>query len=240
MSCLCIIMENSENPPMVGQYPVARPVVCLDHGVPFLVPEFFDVSLTIANRCVGQRSTCTPPTSHQSRCGSPSFIAHPFFVPAALLVHHCHNRSGFGLLLDQFGDVAHTSDVGRPNLLHSELSHVSSCCVQFCRVQVQCAVFGIEELFLVYPFVGIQRTYPIWFSPCHKCWMQTPKRGAQMTCLQSLGCEYTRLLVSYALDDDPKGMPHSSATTNVNSSICKMFIICHRVISIVLPSSIHR
>ena len=39
---------------MVRHYPVARPVECLDRGVPFPLPEKINVSLTVAYHCLGK------------------------------------------------------------------------------------------------------------------------------------------------------------------------------------------
>ena len=56
-------------------------------------------------------------------------------------------------------------------------------CAQICRVQFQCPVFGIEELLIAHPFVGIQKRYPIKFSPSqnkkktHKTLKQTRSLG---------------------------------------------------------------
>ena len=75
---------------------------------------------------------------------------------------------------------------GCPDLLPSRLSHRTFFCVQLCRVQHPCAFAGIEKLFLVLPFVCIQRMYPTKFSFYHKCWKQNPEHGVQMSWMKDV------------------------------------------------------
>ena len=71
------------------------------------------------------------------------------------------------------------------------------------------------------------------FSPSQ----QNPIRAAQMTYLEAPEAKNTSLLVSYTLEDDPKGNVTLFSLNKpiiVHSSICQVFIIRQRVIGIAL------
>ena len=68
------------------------------------------------------------------------------------------------------------------------------------------------KMFLCDPFIHIQRRQQIGFALFQVCWKW------------SLGCENTRLLLSYALDDDPRGCRirkpyHSLSCTHIGHVI---------------------
>ena len=162
--------------------------------------KFFNVSSTIACTCLGVDTHA----SRQSRCYPAPRRCSPSLLRSSRLL--CTSLSQ----PEKCRLLSGSSSRCRTRHRHALSKRASD---QLCGIQLQCVVFGTEELFLVFLFVGIQRVYWMRFSPYHWCLKQTPENMERKCDLSKIqGCENTRLLVSYA-SDDPRRIPSRKTST---------------------------
>ena len=136
-------------------------------------------------------------------CGLCVICIQVSFIPAFHLLQHCHVWIKFMMPIP-------TTEVRRRKLFQ----HGFSQCVPLNFAELQRCILDTEELFRGDPFVCTQRKQPMGFS------LSIARAGWRFQNLglallpESTGWEHTRLLVSHALDDDPRGVPHLSAITS--------------------------
>ena len=141
-----------------------RPVDCLVNGVPFLVPEMFHVSLTIANICLG----ADPPACRQLPTNPAAIplsvvIAHPSsFQPPTLSVA-AMACGGIRLSSGSGGDIGYVTHGRLPDVFQYPLPRF------FLPCSINSVVFGFNA-----PPLASKNSS----CACHKSWKQIPKHGS--------------------------------------------------------------